>query len=121
VSAGTKPLARHELATVIGPVLNAQTLLPLVIFLAVMALAISRPWGLNEAWPAVGAPRGALLPLGGLVPRDLIDEARETSGVPFFLLGMMVLSTVLEMAGVFAWAASYAARMNDCTSRVHGR
>jgi Na+/H+ antiporter NhaD/arsenite permease-like protein len=55
------------------------------------------------------------------VPRDLIDEARETSGVPFFLLGMMVLSTVLEMAGVFARAASYVVRMNDCTSRVHER
>lgn len=93
----------------IGLVPNPQTLLALVIFLAVMALAISRPRGLNEAWPAVGGA-AALLALGLLSPADLVRAARETVGILLFLFGMMLLSTVLEMAGVFAWAASYAAR-----------
>src|SRR2546427_2379397 len=89
--------------------LDARTLLGLVVFLAVIALAISRPRGLNEAWPAAGGA-AAFLALGLLSPRDLLGAARETSGVLLFLFGMMVLSGVLEMAGIFSWAASYAAR-----------
>jgi arsenical pump membrane protein len=98
------------------PAPGARTLLGLAVFLAVMALAVSRPRGLNEAWPAVGGA-AALLALGLLAPADLLGAARETAGVLLFLLGMMVLSTVLEMAGVFAWAAAYAAR----ASRGSGR
>ncbi len=100
----------------IGLVPYAQTLLALVVFLAVMALAISRPRGLNEAWPAVGGA-AALLALGLLSPTDLVGAAQETVGVLLFLFGMMLLSTVLEMAGIFVWAASYAARASGGSSR----
>jgi arsenical pump membrane protein len=96
--------------------LDARTILGLVVFLAVIALAISRPKGLNEAWPAVGGA-AAMLVLGLLGPADLLAAARETSGVLLFLLGMMVLSTVLEMAGVFTWAASYTARASGGDGR----
>jgi len=94
---------------VISPGLDTRALLGLVVFLAVMALAIFRPRGLNEAWPAV-AGACALVALGLLRPADLLGAARATAGVLLFLLGMMMLSTVLEMAGVFTWAASYATR-----------
>ena len=100
----------------IVPGLEARTVLGLVVFLAVMALAISRPRGLNEAWPAAGGA-AALLALGLLSPTDLVGAARETAGVLLFLLGMMVLSGVLEMAGIFSWAASYAARMSGGSGR----
>ena len=85
----------------IVPGLEARTVLGLVVFLAVMALAISRPRGINEAWPAAGGA-AALLALGLLAPSDLVGAARETAGVLLFLLGMMVLSGVLEMAGIFS-------------------
>jgi len=101
---------------VIGPVLGAQTLLGLAVFLAVIGLAISRPKGLNEAWPAAGGV-AALLALGLLSRADLVGAARETAGVLLFLFGMMLLSTALEMAGVFAWAASYAVRASGGSSR----
>src|SRR2546422_3437425 len=100
----------------IFPGLDARTLLGLVVFLAVIALAISRPRGLNEAWPAAGGA-AAFLALGLLSPRDLLGAARETSGVLLFLFGMMVLSGVLEMAGIFSWAASYAARTSGGSGR----
>ena len=75
-----------------GRVLDPPTLLGLVVFLAVIGLAISRPKGLNEAWPAVGGV-AALLGLGLLSRADLVGAAGETAGVLLFLLGMMLLST----------------------------
>src|SRR5579884_1723160 len=81
-----------------------------------MALVIGRPRGLNEAWPAVGGA-GGLAALGLLTPADLLAVARETGGVLLFLLGMMVVSAALELAGVFAWAASYAARASGRSRR----
>ena len=96
--------------------LGARTLVGLAVFLAVMALVIARPRGLNEAWPAI-AGVAALLALGLVVPADLFSVARETGGVLLFLLGMMVVSAGLEFAGVFAWAASYAARASGGSGR----
>ena len=87
-----------------------------MVFLAVMALVIARPRGLNEAWPAVGGA-AALLALGLLSFGDLVAVWRETAGVLIFLAGMMVVSTVLELAGVFTWAASYAAKASGGSGR----
>ena len=84
--------------------LNIRALLGLVAFLAAMALVIVRPRNLNEAWPAIGGT-AALLSLGLLTLGDLV-VACETTGVLLFLAGMMIISTALEMAGVFTWAAS---------------
>jgi len=95
---------------------HAQILLGLVIFLVVMALAIFRPGGPNETWPAVGGAV-ALLALGLLSPTNFVGAARDTIGVLLFLFGMMLISTVLEMSGLFAWAAAYAARANGGSSR----
>jgi len=53
--------------------LDVRTLLGLVVFLAVMALVIARPRGLNEAWPAVGGA-AALLALGLLSFGDLVAD-----------------------------------------------
>jgi arsenical pump membrane protein len=96
--------------------LDIRTLLGLVVFLAVMSLVIARPRGLNEAWPPIGGVV-ALLALGLLTLGDLVAIGRETAGVLLFLAGMMVVSTVVELAGVFTWAASYAARASGGSGR----
>jgi len=101
---------------VVSPGLDVRTFLALAVFLVVMALVIARPRGLNEAWPAVGGA-AALLALGLLTLGDLAAVARETSGVLVFLAGMMVVSTIAEMAGVFTWAASYAAGASGGSGR----
>jgi arsenical pump membrane protein len=95
---------------------DVRILVDLVVFLSVMGLAIARPRGLNEAWPAVGGA-AALFALGQLNPDDLIGGVRETGGVLLFLIGMMVISAVLEQAGIFTWAASYAARASGGSGR----
>jgi len=46
--------------------------------------------------------------VGLLTPADMIAVGRETGSVLLFLLGMMIISIVLEQAGVFRWAAYYA-------------
>jgi arsenical pump membrane protein len=86
-----------------------RTLAGLAVFLAVMATVIARPRGLNEAWPAAGGA-AAFLALRLLRLRDITDVGRDTAGVLLFLAGMMIVSGVAEEAGVFAWAASLAAR-----------
>ncbi len=98
------------------PGLDVRTLLGLGVFLTVMALVIARPRGLNEAWPAA-AGAGALLALHLLTLVDLVAVVRETAAVLLFLAGMTVISTVLELAGVFAWAASYAVKASGGNGR----
>jgi arsenical pump membrane protein len=96
--------------------MHPRAVFALAAFLIVMALAVMRPRGLNEAWPAVSGA-GALLALGFLRPADLAAAAADTGSVLLFLLGMMVVSNVLDLAGVFRWAAGYAARASAGSSR----
>jgi arsenical pump membrane protein len=88
---------------------DIRTLAGLAVFLAVMALVIGRPRGLNEAWPAAGGV-AAFLALRLVHYSDVIAVGRETAAVLLFLAGMMVVSGVAEEAGVFTWAAWLAAR-----------
>ncbi len=95
---------------------DGRHLLGFVIFVVVMALAIFRPRGIHEAWAAVGGA-AAMLALGVVSPPDLLRVLEETSGVLVFLLGMMAVAAVLDVAGVFEWAASVALRLSRCSGR----
>ena len=84
--------------------------LTLAVVAATLLLILVRPRGISEAWVAAG---GALLMLvvGGVGLRDVRDILAQTGNVLLFLLGMMVLTDLVERAGVFAWLAEAAARL----------
>jgi arsenical pump membrane protein len=78
-------------------------LVPVVVVLTLAAI-VARPRGLGEAW-AAAAGGAAMLLLGAVAPADLLAIGRETADVLLFLLGMMVLTWLVEQAGVFDWLA----------------
>ncbi len=82
--------------------------LSVLIVAATLALMLVRPRGLLEAWAAVlGAAAMALV--GAIGFGDVAAVVAETSDVLLFLLGMMVLTGLVERAGIFDWlAASWA-------------
>lgn len=97
--------------------LDVRTVLGLAVFLVALALVIARPHRLNEAWPAAGGV-AAFLALRLLTLGDLVGVARETGGVLLFLAGMMTVSSVAELAGVFTWAARFAAHVSGTGRRL---
>ena len=72
----------------------------LVAVAATLVLIVARPYGFGEAWAAASGAAAMLL-LGAVGPGDVWSVARETSEVLGFLLGMMVLTWLVERAGVF--------------------
>ena len=86
-----------------------EALLAGLILLATLALMLTRPWGVSEAWWAVG---GAALALSlRLVSVGQAEKiVIETRGALMLLVGMMALSSVAEKAGFFEWAASLAVK-----------
>jgi arsenical pump membrane protein len=86
----------------------------LVIILTVavtLALILIRPRGISEAWAAAGGA-GVMLLVSPLAPVDLPDVFHETQDVLLFLLGMMVLTHLVEHAGVFERLAEGCARLS---------
>jgi len=78
------------------------------IFSLTLFLILRKPFGLHEAW---GTVIGAFLMLAcGLVtiPQSM-QTVLEGANVLFFLLALMVLSALLDLAGFFEWAAILAA------------
>ena len=71
----------------------------LVVALTLGAIVV-RPRGLGEAW-AAAAGAAAMLLLGAVTPADALTVGRETADVLLFLFGMMVLTWLVEQAGVF--------------------
>lgn len=80
-----------------------------IILVTTLALILTRPWGVNEAWWAVGG--GALaLALELVSIRQVAEIVVETHDALVLLVGMMALSVVAEKAGFFEWAALLTAR-----------
>lgn len=76
---------------------------------ATLALILTRPWGVNEAWWAVGG--GAVVLILGLVSiKQATGIVVETHDALILLVGIMMLSAVAEEAGFFEWAASMTAK-----------
>jgi arsenical pump membrane protein len=72
----------------------------LIVVALTLVMIVARPRGLGEAW-AAAAGAVAMLLLGAVSPSDALAVGRETADVLLFLLGMMVLTGLVEQAGVF--------------------
>jgi arsenical pump membrane protein len=88
---------------------SARVILAVSIFASTLALVLVRPRGWHEGvWASLGA---AAAGAGGLVTvhdlEDVLGIAREPL---LFLLGLLVLSKLVERSGFFEWAAAHAAR-----------
>jgi arsenical pump membrane protein len=84
--------------------------LVLAVALLTLAAIVVRPAGLGEAWPAA-AGAAAMVVLGAVGREDVWAIAGETGDVLLFLLGMMVLTWLVEQAGLFDWLADSVAEL----------
>lgn len=75
-----------------------------------IALIITQPRGLDEAWAATGGALAMLL-CGFATLGDLAWVTREVSDVLLFLVGMMVLTAAVERSGLFDLLALWTARV----------
>lgn len=90
------------------PALAQTALISLIALLTLLGIMI-RPYKISEAIIALlGA--GLLLVLGLLSPRVALDTMLGECNTFFFILGMMCLSTLVEVAGPFDWLAFQAAQ-----------
>lgn len=82
----------------------------LVILAATLVLILWRPRGIAEAW--IAAAGGAAMVVIGPMPVDALpDLLRSTADVLLFLTGMMLLTVLVEQAGVFDVLAEGCARL----------
>jgi len=87
------------------------------VFLLTLALIFLRPRGMSEATGAsIGAV--AMLALRLTTPGDFARILAETANVLLFLLGMMLVTGVVEHAGVFDALAVRAARLSRGDGRL---
>ncbi|MCL6548517.1 MAG: arsenic transporter [Alicyclobacillus sp.] len=84
---------------------------PLVL-VAVVAVILWRPRRLNEAIPAA-AGAALLMAVGVVNLRDLGAVLHIVSGPGLTILGTILMSSVLDQAGFFRWAALQVARKAD--------
>src|SRR6476659_1172798 len=76
-----------------------------------LALILIRPKGVSEAWAAAGGALAMLL-VSPLAFSDLAGVFHETRDVLLFLRGMMVLTHLVEHAGLFERLAEGCARLS---------
>ena len=86
-----------------------SALLAGAILAATLALVLTRPRDIGEAWWAI-LGGGLTLVLGLVSFEEAWEILRETEDALILLVGMMALSAVAEKAGFFDWAASLTAR-----------
>lgn len=93
-----------------------RTLLILLITTVTLIGIMVRPWKLNEA---VTTMTGAslLLILGLISPYDAFSTLVHDWNTFFFFLGLMSLSALAEVAGIFDWLAVQAARLSRNSAR----
>ncbi len=98
----------------------SQMVATALILVAVLALVVLRPRGLNVAWFAGG---GALLALalGLLSARALLTIVDMTWDAAATLIALFLLSESLDANGFFSWAALRLARVADGSgARLYG-
>lgn len=80
-----------------------------LVLVGTIVLVAWRPRGLREGFAAaIGA--ALMIALGWATLADAWQTARATAGIMLFLIGMMVVATVVAEAGFFDWAAGWAVR-----------
>ena len=97
------------------PALTRTLLISLITLLALISIMI-RPWKVNEAITAL-AGAALLLILGLISPADALCTLLHDWNTFLFFLGMMSLSALAEVAGLFDWLAVQAARLSGNSSR----
>src|SRR5260370_6648514 len=97
------------------PALTRTLRISLITLLTLTGIMV-RPWKVNEA---LAAPAGAalLLILGLISPADALSTLLHDWNTFLFFLGMMSLSALAEVAGLFGWLAVQAARLSGNSSR----
>jgi arsenical pump membrane protein len=89
-----------------GPVASTASV---VLLVAVLALAVARPYGLSEAAAAV--PAAAVAVAAGLLsPAAALGEIRALAPTIGFLAAVLALAHRCDAEGVFAWAGDVMAR-----------
>jgi arsenical pump membrane protein len=90
--------------------MTASATISIAIVAATLVAILVRPRGLSEAWTAaIGAT--VMVVIGPMQLVDVPDVLHETSDVLLFLAGMMVLTVLVERAGVFEVLAEACARL----------
>ncbi|HET8523121.1 MAG TPA: SLC13 family permease, partial [Thermomicrobiales bacterium] len=89
----------------------------ILIVAATLVLMLVRPRGIGEAWVAAGGASAMLL-AGQLHTADVRAAFDGTADVLLFLLGMMVLTALVEQAGVFERLAEWCARLARGSGRL---
>lgn len=79
------------------------------VFLLTLALILVRPRGMNEAW-ATFIGGALMLTLKSETFQQAWRATAQGADVLAFLLGLMLLSALLDKSGFFEWAAVHAAR-----------
>ncbi len=92
------------------PVADFESVASLLILAVTLAAILTRPRGVSEAW--IAAAGGLAMVLVGPLPiTDLPPLLRSTADVLLFLTGMMLLTVLVEHAGVFDVLAEGCARL----------
>jgi arsenical pump membrane protein len=97
------------------PTLTTTILISLIAILTLVGIMV-RPWRVNEAMVAL-AGAALLLILGLINPGNAISTLLNDWNTFFFFLGMMSLSALAEVAGLFDWLAVQAARLAGNSAR----
>jgi arsenical pump membrane protein len=97
------------------PTLTTTILISLIAILTLVGIMV-RPWRVNEAMVAL-AGAALLLILGLINPGNAISTLLNNWNTFFFFLGMMSLSALAEVAGLFDWLAVQAARLAGDSAR----
>ncbi len=97
------------------PVLTRTLLISLIAVLTLVGI-MTRPFRWNEAMIAL-AGAGLMLILGLISPVDAGAVLLKDWNTFLFFLGMMSLSALAEVAGLFDWLAFQAARLSGNSSR----
>src|SRR6266566_6989144 len=97
------------------PTLTRTLLISLIALLALVSIMV-RPFKLNEAISALTGA-GLMLVLGLISPVDAATALLKEWNTFLFFLGMMSLSALAEVAGLFDWLAVQAARLAGNSAR----
>ena len=82
----------------------------ILIFIVTLALVITQPRGLGIGWSAAGGALAALA-CGVVEPQDIIDVWGIVWNATAALIALIIITLVLDVAGMFEWLALHVARL----------